>query len=216
MGLYLDQLTTAGIETHVETLDHVPAADGGSPGNTAFSIRLHRKFCNQFAHYERLILSDAWDVTFYGSHEDVIRKIPMDHCLLGAAKEYYPEQGRRHLIVQGGTLWNHANGGLLSGTPENILKLADTMERHPLYSPTMANQGMHNILLEDEVYARDLDRTTTLFFCLFDGYPELDFENGLPVNTLCKTAPSFIHANGHWPTDEMYAKRERSLAKETT
>ena len=150
-------------------------------------------------------------MTFYGSKEDVIRKIPTDRCLIGAAKECYPWGVAARERTSDDTIWMYANGGLIAGTPETFIKLADAMRNHPQYRARFENQGMMNVMLKEKSEAFHHDGHTELFYCLFDGYDELDFEKGLPVNTVCNTRPQFLHANGHWDTREMFARYERSL-----
>jgi hypothetical protein len=90
-------------------------------------------------------------------------------------------------------------------------------ERHPAYNPGMLDQQFLNILVAED--QRDvsraplclLDDRSTLFFNLYGGCEELEFEKGKPVNTLCGTRPLFIHASGQWPVAETMAKYERSL-----
>lgn len=209
MQLYLDQLRAAGIESHIYTLRDIPT-EGGIPWPLWYYIKCYREIVNEFQRYERLIITNAWDVTFYGNREDVIRKIPMDLCLVGAGRESWPDCSLRDR-TPGDTPWKFSNGGLTAGTPENILKMVDALEKHPRYEPGMWDQGMLNIVLAYGPKLFHLDSRTELFFCLFDGYSELDFERGMPVNTLCGTRPCFIHANGRWDTTELYEKRERSL-----
>jgi hypothetical protein len=216
LSLYLDQLAKAGIESYVRTMNpaDLDQCEGGAMGTLANFISIMRETAQTFSNYERIVATDAWDVLFFGSKEDVIRKIPMDKCLIGAAKECYPWGLAAREPTSEDTVWMYANGGLLAGTPENIRKLVDTMEAHPSYRPRLENQGMENIMLAEKSDAFYHDSRTDLFFCLFDGYPELDFERSLPVNTLCGTRPQFIHSNGHWPTDEMWAKYKASLKEE--
>jgi hypothetical protein len=136
----------------------------------------------------------------------------MDRALIGAGRECWPDCSLQEQI-HGDTPWMFANGGLTAGTPESILRLADAMESHPRYESLklLCNQEMLNIMVAEQSDAFYLDSRTELFFCLFDGYPELNFKRGLPVNTRCGTRPQFIHANGKWDTRAMYARRKRSL-----
>jgi hypothetical protein len=76
----------------------------------------------------------------------------------------------------------------------------------------MTNQGLYNILLVEQPELIDIDWKTELFFCLHTGYPELEFEQGRMVNTAWGTRPAFAHANGAWPTAEMWEKYHRSLS----
>jgi hypothetical protein len=209
MQLNLTQQEAAGIECVVHPLTDIPTA-GGIPWKREYYIKRHSEIACRYADYERLVITNAWDVTFYGTPEDVIRKVPMDRVLVGAGRESWPDCSIRD-ITPGITPWKFSNGGLTAGAPTNILAFADALEDHPKYEAGMWDQGMLNITLADRTAPFQLDCRTELFFCLFDGYPELDFERGLPVNTLCGTRPNFIHANGNWPIQELQEKRQRSL-----
>ena len=211
LSLYLIQLSKADIDTHLVTHTDVPTADGGAPGTLEFFIQSIRSVAHKFSEYERLIITDGWDVVFFGNKSDVIRNIPMDKCLIGAAKECYPWNLAVREPASGDTNRLYTNGGMLAGTPEHILRLADAMATHPRYRHKLENQGMMNIMLAENTELFYHDNKTELFFTLYDGYPELDFENGIPVNTLYGTHPAFLHANGHWDTTEMFEKWERSL-----
>jgi hypothetical protein len=147
-------------------------------------------------------------VTFYGNKEEVIGKIPTDCILHGAEKNCYPDPSMADRIEKR-TPWCFANGGLAAGTPENFLMWCRDAEKNLRYRREMLDQEFLNILLAEGSLL--IDDTTDLFYCLFCGYDELEFDRGHPVNTLCETRPNFIHANGKWPAYEAWAKRERSL-----
>lgn len=209
MREYLRQLATARIDFHVENLSGVPNLDtGGTLGQKVDAIR---KLANQFSNYERLLFSDAFDVTFYGKRDDVIDKIPKDHVLWAAEKNCYPDHAIATQIPDSGP-WRFANGGLLCGTPKSFIEWAHLAETHQKFDPAIVDQQFHNIMLaEGPSPLCVIDSRTDLFFCLYKGYEELEFENGLPVNTLYGTRPQFIHANGKWDAAEAFTKLERSL-----
>ena len=208
MELYLRQLADAKIDVHVEDLSKT---DLGIGAHMDYKIRYIRDLVGRFQHYERIVMTDAFDVTFYGSREDVIRKIPTDHILWGAEKNCYPDPSIAVRIPDRGP-WRFTNGGLVCGTPENFVKWCDAVESHPTLLSGYLDQQFMNILLSEESDLCHIDHRTELFFCLYCGYPELDFEKGLPVNTLYGTHPNWIHANGGSGTDGMWAAYNRSLA----
>jgi len=209
---YREQLAAAGVPLHVEHLD--PAL--GPPDATIGATLPHiRRLADQFSSYSRLVMTDAFDVSFFGTKEDVIAKIPTDRVLWAAEKNCftdphmatpiaarYPERGPHF----------YANGGVLAGTPQMIYEWTERVERHHLYAPFFINQTFLNILLADGAEFMQVDWQTSLFFCLYSGYPELEFERGFPVNVTWRTHPNFIHASGAWPTAEMWEKHRRSLA----
>lgn len=208
LPLYRKQLADAGIEHYVEQLN---ANDvGGSGGDLAYKVRMLRMWAHQFSDYERLVFTDAFDVTFYGTKEDLIRKVPTDRVLWAAEKNCYPEPSIADQIA-GDTPWKFANGGCLCGSPQAVLDWCEQAERHPTFVPNGLDQWFYNRLLMASDPLVNIDSRTELFFCLYLGYPELEFEKGLPINTLCNTHPNFIHGNGKWSQAEMWAKYEASL-----
>src|SRR5208283_6164984 len=94
--------------------------------------------------------------------------------------------------------WRYANGGLVCGTPQSFIDWADKAEIHPAFNPAIFDQQFLNERLADGSDLCSIDHRTELFFCLYLGYPELDFEKGIPVNTLHGTHPNFLHRNGAW------------------
>jgi hypothetical protein len=207
MPLYLRQLEAAGIEYAVESCSDKPNINGG--GNLGYRVKKFREWANRFSNYERLVISDAFDVTFYGSKEDVLAKIPMDRLIHAGEKNCYPADSQSLPVPDRGP-WRYANGGLVAGTPEHFHHWCTYTERHPLYNPDCLDQYFLNLQISEGVGCLP-DYKTELFFCLYGGYEELEFERGLPVNRLYGTKPNFLHANGKWTADEMFAKYERSL-----
>src|SRR5208282_365369 len=79
LNLYLKQLTAAGIECFVRPFspNDLTMCEGGALGTLEEFIGLMRGIAEQFSNYQRIVATDAWDVLFFGTREDVIRKIPM-------------------------------------------------------------------------------------------------------------------------------------------
>lgn len=192
---YLLQLARAQIDVYVDRLESFSNMNGG--GTHAFAIEFMRRWASKFRDYKKIVFSDAFDVLFYGTKEDVLRKIPDDHILLAAERNCYPDISlARHF--PGRTAWRFVNCGLTAGTPDNILNWLEQIEKHPLYLPNGLNQRMLNWLRRDESPLAPIDDMTELFYCLFLEKDELVFEDGLPKNSVLGTHPNFIHANGKW------------------
>jgi len=210
MQQYCRQLKDADIDFHVEMipLDHPNLHGGGSLGGKMVGCR---KLVQEFQDYEKIIFSDAFDVLFYGSKEEVMSKIPDTYVLSAAEKNCYPEPNIAKFIP-GKTPWRFFNGGLWAGTPENLIKWVDSIEQHTEYKSNMIDQQFFNwILAQKDNSFLHIDSNTELFFCLYSGYPELYFQQGVPCNAVCNTHPNFIHANGKWSNAEMLEKRRLSL-----
>jgi len=80
-----------------------------------------------------------------------------------------------------------------------------------MYVPTALDQWFYNQLLMAGDPLMHIDSSTELFFCLFGGYPELEFERGRMHNTFCNTRPLFLHCNGKWSPAEAFSKYEESM-----
>jgi hypothetical protein len=208
---YRAQLAAAGIPFHVVPLTGPPDA------TIAATLFYFRRLAEQFSSYKRLILTDAFDVSFFGTAADVpdtCAKVPLDHVLWAAEKNCFTDPHMAtpiHARHPERSPWLYANGGMLAATPQVLYDWTLAVERHPLYADFFINQGFYNILLAAGWDQMCVDWRTDLFFCLHSGYSELDFERGKPVNTKWGTRPLFAHANGAWPTDDMWAKYHRSL-----
>ena len=211
MPLYLNQLAAANIEVHVEPLTPEIMPNLGGGGNLGGKVAIMRRLTQQFSHYEKIVFSDAWDVQFFGAKEEVLAKIPDDYVLCAAERNCYPEP---HLAaaISGDMPWRFFNGGLSAGTPVSFLRWLDCLEREPDYDPTMLDQAFFNRKLAAGSSLVNLDSTTTLFYCTFGeegAIADLQFDaHGLPVNILCNTRPHWIHSNGKWPSDHIYARRK--------
>jgi len=192
MQEYVRQLVAAEIHAHIEKLASIP--NGNAGGTHAYAIDLMRRNCQRFSDYQKIVFSDAFDVLFYGTKAEAIRKIPEDRVMLAAERNCYPEK----LEIGGDTAWRYVNCGLSAGTPANFLTWLDEQEKHPFYHPIGLNQGFFNRLLQEGSPLARIDSRTELFYCLFGETNELHFENGLPVNTVLGTHPNFVHANGKW------------------
>lgn len=209
MPLYLSQLAAAGIDHEVADCSDKPNLNGG--GNLQYRVKKFRELANQYSHYERLVISDAFDVTFFGTKNDVISKIPMTHLIHAGEKNPYPPEVCSLPIPDVGSPHRYVNGGLVAGTPEHFLHWCTYTERHPKYgNGSCLDQYFLNLEWSEGVGCLP-DYRTELFFCLYGGYEELDFEKGLPINKQFETHPCFLHACGGWTADEMFEKHRRSL-----
>jgi len=198
------RLSSEGITVNLESID-------GQSFTLANKLRWIRRLANQFMDYEFLLISDGWDVLFYGTKAELIASIPRGRVVWAAEKNCWPDPDISPAIPDRGP-WRFVNGGLLAGTPDSFLAMCKLIEAHPLYNPDYVDQGFMNYLLAEGADFFCIDSLTSLFFCLFKGYEELEFRHGRPYNTIHQTWPLFIHANGHWPTDQLFQKYEASIA----
>ena len=208
LPIYRKQLADAGIDFYVEDISkqNIPPLGGNSEIKTRDMIELS----SRFAHYKKIVYTDAFDFCFFGDRDEVFEKIPNDHVLWGAEKNCYPDLEIAPRVPDRGP-WRFGNGGFLCGTPSAMIAWAEKLRTRPEYSGNVLDQQYLNIYLAENDDFVQIDYRTNLCFCLFGGYPELEFENGRPVNTMYGTHPAWVHANGHWDTSEMNYKYERSL-----
>jgi hypothetical protein len=199
----LRRLSAGGITVNLEAIE-------GQSFTISNKLRHIQRLAKKFADYQFLLLSDGWDVLFYGTKEELLKRIPTDRVMWAAEKNCWPDPDLEDKVPQCGP-WRFVNGGLLAGTPSAYLSMCNLIEAHPLYNPDYVDQGFMNYLLAEGADFFSIDARTNLFFCLFKGYEELAFKKGRPFNTLHETWPLFVHANGHWPTDELFQKYEASL-----
>ena len=211
LPMYRKQFAAAGIPLCIADISDRPNTNGG--GNLGYRVKVFRQYAAIYSDYRFIIFSDAFDVTFYGSKDDVLDKIPTTHLLHAAEKNCYPDHNIAARIP-GDHPYRFANGGIVAGTPDSYIRWCDEAERHPQYNPLMLDQEFLNILVSEQSHLGVIDCDTELFFCLYGGYENLEFYRGLPTNTLYETHPNFVHANGRWTAHEMFDRYERSLASE--
>lgn len=160
-----------------------------------------RRWTEKHQDAEYLIFTDAWDVLFFGTAEEVIAKIPETGVLMAAERNCFPDS---HLAPQfkGETPWKFVNGGLLAGKTTEIAKWLDYVEACPSYQPGMIDQQWLNYRLLNEwvnvIYEPliRIDRNTELFYCMYLDEGEMQPRGGKPFNALTGNSPNFIHFNG--------------------
>lgn len=193
LAAYQEQVERAGIMFHVEHLSSMPH----NVGNLGMKIAAIRKFALLYPLY-KIILSDAFDIRFYGEKQEVWDKIPDEGILMAAERNLWPDGYLMQYFPKTGTPWMFVNGGLSAGTSESWLKFCDAVEAHPFYFPEMVDQQWFNLLRAKHDPLIQLDSQTNLFYCMVHEQGELEFKYNRPHNTLCGTYPPFVHFNGKW------------------
>jgi hypothetical protein len=189
MPLYRKQLEAAGIPVYIKILTEF--------ANTLEAQIIDQREIIAKLDCRKIIFTDAFDVLFYGTKDEVLSKIPDDKVLMGAERINWPPMNPPVKSFPGNTPWRYSNGGLSAGTPQAFLNWYDVIERHPKYVRWYKdfNQRLFNIMLYERDSSTQLDERTELFYCLPGETDELHFVDGLPVNTIYNTHPNFIHAN---------------------
>lgn len=194
---YEEQLSRAGIAFHVESLAGMQNGDFGSLGARLTNCR---RLVEKFKDSSKIVFTDAWDVLFYGTAEEVYEKIPIDRVLIAAERNCWPDTYMAP-YYPGKSVWRFVNGGLQAGTPEQLMQWIDGVEKHPCYHPGYIDQHWMNLRLLDGSFPIPLDTETNLFYCMVGEAGELLCKDARPINSITGTRPNFIHFNSkHDPT----------------
>lgn len=183
-------------------------------------MRWLQEILDKIGHYKKIVMTDGWDVLFYGTKEETLRNIPDDYVLQAAESPYWPHDDGGWA---GTTPWRSINGGMLAGTPDSIYEWMRRIQTHCHYDPRAVNQFWFNKRLKERADFIHLDDRTNLFYCMHkDGgqhttpngtpwenayppYPALTFRNRKPFNELCNSFPQFIHFQARCHTDPLPA-----------
>lgn len=188
---YEDQLAAADIDFHLEP---VVLEDG------IVSITAQRKLdfvidlCKKFEDYARIVFTDAWDVLFYGSKDDLLPKIP-SWPMFSAERNCWPEPDLAPKFASTSP-WRFANAGMLTGSPAPLTVWAKAVRRIP--ETELMEQIWLNRRIAEERFPGILDETTGLFYTVScdreDG--ALQIRGGKPFNARYGTYPQFLHFSG--------------------
>ncbi len=194
---YQSQLSEADIPLHIEPLDALPL--GANSINMARRIAFIRRVCGRLADYQKIVITDAWDVLFYGTREEVAFKVP-DTLIVSAERNCYPEPGLATLIT-GETPWKYCNNGMMAGTPSYLLSWCAQAESTPHLD--ILDQAWFNRRRAEGSPLTPLDESTNLFYVVSSTLENGELVKGFerPLNQLCKTYPCFFHFSGGCPTD---------------
>jgi hypothetical protein len=207
LALYLSQLEAVGIEYDVDLITDFPS----NGGNLSYKVAGLRRRVTQFANYGKIVFTDGHDMQFFQTREYVLNKIPDAGVLLGAERNCYPEPALAAQI-HNPLPWAYVNAGWLAGTSESFLLWLDAIERHPTFDPIILDQAWMNRRLAEGDLLIQIDDHCDLVYCFFGeegDIADLQFdERGKPVNTLTGSTPAWCHANGHWNSDHIWARRK--------
>lgn len=201
MTKYLAQLEKGNISYNVDYLNITTPSVG-----LGYCLETFRQLARRFSSYDRLIITDAWDVLCYGTREEIAQTLSTlsPSVLFASERNCYPEPHLAAKIDSYHVLpprypWRYVNGGALTASPQSLLSWCDEVERHPAYDSEMIGQQWLNRRRAEGNPLIGIDWATHLFYCMFLEHvsPELvRHETGLPYNKLTGTSPRFIHFNG--------------------
>jgi hypothetical protein len=188
---YEDQLAAAGIDFHLETVN---LADGIGSITARWKLAFMRRMCERFAHFSRIVFTDAWDVLFFGTKEELLAKLP-DFPMLGAERNCWPEPGIASNF-NSGSPWRFCNAGMLAGCPKQILQWIELALKTP--DLDMMEQAWFNRRRANQDLMFRLDVYTSLFYNVSydreDG--ALQLRGGRLWNSTFDTFPQFFHFPG--------------------
>lgn len=194
---YEAQLARASVPFHLEQLEHLTA--GANSITMRKRIAYWRKMATQFFNYKCLYLTDAWDVLFFGTRQELIDKATPTF-LCSAERNAYPEPALASVIV-GNTAWKFCNNGMIAANPEFLLSWCD--EAESMGELDILDQAWFNRRRAERQRLFELDVFTDLFYVVSatqeDG--SLQVKDGRPYNAHCETFPCFLHFSGKCPAD---------------
>jgi predicted O-methyltransferase YrrM len=194
---YEQQLAAAGIEFYLAPLQNL--ASGANSISMLRRIAYMREVATKFSSYERIVMTDAWDVLFYGTKEEVFRKVP-EALIVSAERNCYPEPDIA-LRFTSSSPWRYANNGMVAGSPRSIIEWLKWAEQMPDLG--LLDQAWFNRRAAENQREMLLDETTDLFYVvsstLEDG--SLQMKARVPWNQRFGTSPNFFHFSGGCSTD---------------
>lgn len=204
---YETQLACADIRFHLEPLTNLPG--GANSITMRRRIDYIRAMADNFSDYAHIIMTDAWDVLFLGTKEDLLNKVG-DGVEISAERNCYPEPHLRQPILNhygcDPLPWSFANNGMLFGSPAKLLELCDAASKFG--DLDILDQAWFNRrLVEDRADLFSLDVLTDVFYVVSSTQEggQLRMKNGRPWNSLCDSFPCFFHFSGKCPDDRFRA-----------
>lgn len=205
---YETQLAQADIPFYLEQLEPLP---GGANSITMRKRLVYwRKMAEMFIDYKVIIITDAWDVLFFGTRKELIEKSPV-RLLCSAERNCYPEP---HLttMIHGDTPWKYANNGCIAAAPDYLVTWCHFAEE--MGDLDILDQAWFNRrLAEEHRSVVTLDETTSLFYVVSATQEDgaLQCKDGRPYNSTCDTHPSFLHFSGKCPSDGVRKMLEEQI-----
>src|ERR1700679_1786485 len=106
MPLLVQQFSRAGVEVLLQGPDALPATHAFS--TIGKRIDITRKYVEMLNRHDGILFCDAFDMTFYGTEEDLVRRIPYRYVLQAAERNCHPPECKALNIPDCGP-WRFAN-----------------------------------------------------------------------------------------------------------
>lgn len=193
---YEAQLAAAGIDFHLETVE---LEDGINSVTARWKFEFMRRMCERFKEYERIVFTDAWDVLFFGTKADLLKRLP-EYLVISAERQCWPDP----TVAEGFTSdspWRFCNAGIMGGNRNSVILTAI----HSLSADDLElmEQEWLNKQLSEQGGSEFIDERTEVFYTVSadkeDG--SLSSIDGRPWNWTTDTHPQFFHFSGQCPTE---------------
>ena len=209
LDIYERQLADAGIDFYLCPI--LPLTTWEQLSTIGFTIGMVREMLDRFKDYEHIVFTDAHDMLFFGTQEEVKGKLPAIGVLMAAEANLYPniQLFRQICLHTPPTIWKFANGGIFGGNRDSLSEWADACEYLSRSHQDEINQAFYNRLMAQGMQPMKMDHDTELFFCMFGLSTLLKRDKDRPWNYVTNTYPNFIHFNGK--TDPSGFLKEYSL-----
>lgn len=198
---YEAQLAVAGIDFHLEPVE----LQAGINSVTArWKFEFMRRMCERFKEYDRIVFTDAWDVLFFGTKDELIWKMDtLWTVVISAERNCWPEPEPWQSANWCYSPWRFMNAGSWAGKTHHFASVLD--ELLALHSIDIGEQALLNQLLcqmGNPGPARP-DRETFLFYTVSSDKEDrsLRMERGRPYNGYHDVFPQFFHFSGKCPTE---------------
>lgn len=205
VDVYEHQLKAAGIDTCFE----IRQGKATPSWNMRERLADWRATAERFKDYQMIIVTDAWDVMFFGTKDELMSKLA--RFVISSERNCAPEDHYAGQIVSDKPC-KFANCGMMAGSPAEILVWIEKAEKLGdldfLLSTPGADQAWFNRRLIDHPEVVILDDTTNLFYVVSwaDGHLEdssLKLKDGRLWNSTFDTYPNFFHFAGHGPNEPL-------------
>ena len=190
---YEDQLAAAGIDYYF----HPIALDNGIVSITArWKFKFIREMCEKFSDYERIIFTDAWDVLFYGTKEDLLQKVTV-RPVVSTERNCWPEGNLKFKYELKGP-WKYCNAGMICGPPIDLRCWVEHELSLNMPNLELMEQMWFNRKVATGTYSFKLDIYVGLFYTVSCDHEDgtLQMKNGRPYNSYSDTYPNFFHFSG--------------------
>jgi len=206
--LLAGQLAKAGISFHVgaKEKDANAEREGHRPRRGwRAKLEWYRDALRVETRGELIVLSDAWDVVFTGTQEELHAKAPLEGTvLISGEKNCWPDTLRQHEYPMGATPWMFVNSGGIYGWASDLLELLEWGLEH--LGPVAAEDDQRfwtSLFLKGQspnwmLPRVKLDEECKVFQTMFLGVSD-EFgvvQEGRFKNLRTGTLPQFLHFNG--------------------